>query len=643
MAGSFVGDARLNRLLCKSRGLRRFLKRTLHNAAADMKILLRLIPFARPLYHFIPEYIVYTLLGILFGLLNFALLIPVMDLLFNNPVPAAAPLLPEFSVSLEYFKSLFNHHFYSIIISYGKFRALLFVCGIIGISILLSNVLKYMAVKVLIRLRLKLMEGVRNELFRTYMHQGLRYHNNNTTGESIMVMTTEVQEIEISIVNSLQVLLRDPLVVVAYFGLLMYWSPQLTFFTLVFLPVSGLAITAITRKLKRLNYFSQDMMSRMLSVISESLGGIRQIQSFTAEKVMEGKFREVNRKFSVNSKSLFGKKELASPISEVLGVLSALVLILFAGYLIIHGRTELTGNGFIAYLALYTQMIQPLKNISQTSGNIQRGIAACERIFAVMDAPSEIRDKPDATVLGGFEKSIHIRDVSFAYEQMPVIRNFSLQVEKGRKIALVGPSGSGKSTLIDLISRYYDVQQGKIEIDGYDVRDLQLRSLRSHISIVSQNAVLFNDTISNNIAFGNTHYTQEEIEQAARVANAHEFILQTTEGYDTVVGETGVKLSGGQRQRITIARAILKNAPILILDEATSSLDTESEKLVQHAIDKMVQDRTSIIIAHRLSTIRHADEIIVMNRGEIAERGTHTTLLEKGGIYKKLIEMQEVR
>jgi subfamily B ATP-binding cassette protein MsbA len=608
-----------------------------------MKILRRLIPFARPLYHFIPEYVVFTMLVIVFGLLNFALLIPVLDLLFNNTVPQAIPAVPDFSLSFGYFKELFDHIFFTIIKQYGKFQALVFVCSIIGVSIFLANLFKFLAVKVLVRLRMKIMAGLRNKLYDKYMQLGLSYHHNNTAGESIMVITNEVQEIELSLVNSLQVLLRDPLVVVAYFGMLMYWSAKLTLFTLFFLPLSGLAISAITRRLKKLNHFSQDMMSKMLSFITESLGGVRQIQSFTAEKQMYDKFAEINDGFSRNSKKLFSRKEMASPISEVLGVIAALMLVVFGGYLIIYGKTTLTGNGFIAYLALYTQMIQPLKNLSQTSSNIQRGIAAGERIFAVLDKPVSIQDGPGAQPLEKFEHSISIKNISFSYEEKDVIRHLSLDIEKGKKIALVGASGSGKSTLIDLISRFYDVKDGSISIDGHDIRDLELTSLRNQIGIVSQHAFLFNDTIAHNIAFGMENVTIPEVVNAAKIANAHEFIMQSTNKYDTIVGETGVKLSGGQRQRITIARAILKNAPILILDEATSSLDTESERLVQDAIDKMIQDRTSIIIAHRLSTVRHADEIIVMSHGEIVERGTHESLMARGGAYRKLVDMQEVK
>jgi subfamily B ATP-binding cassette protein MsbA len=608
-----------------------------------MKILRRLLPYARPLHHFLPEYIIYTILGILFGLVNFALLIPILDLLFNHGPVTVVSVRPEFSFSLGYFKDIFYYHLNSTILEHGKFNALVFVCIIAGSCILLSNVFRYLAVKVLIRLRLRMMYRVRNDLFDKYMHQSLRYHHDQPKGESLMVMTSEVQEIEGSVINSLQVLLRDPLYVIAYFIMLMYWSAQLTLFTLVFLPLTGLIISSITRRLKKLNYFSQDVMSTMISFINECMHGIRQVQSFTAEKLMLNRFEEWNNKFSRNSKTLFAKKELASPISEVLGVFAALTLIIFGGYLILNGKSNLTGQFFISYLLLYTQIMQPLKNISQTSGNIQRGIAATERIFRVLDAETEVKDIPSAIEKDRFEKAISISNVSFAYEQKDVISNFSLEVPEGKKIALVGASGSGKSTLVDLISRYYDAGSGSISIDGIDVKQIKLSSLRNLIGIVSQNTFLFNDTIASNIALGKPGASKEDIIHAAKIANAHEFIMQTEKGYDTVIGESGMKLSGGQRQRITIARAILKNAPILILDEATSALDTESERLVQDAINKMMDNRTSVVIAHRLSTVRHTDEIIVMQYGKIAERGNHDELMAKGGIYKRLVDLQEVK
>lgn len=607
-----------------------------------MQSLRRLIPFARPLHHFFPEYIVYTVLGILFGLLNFTLLIPILQLLFDEQM-ALSVSKPTFAFSLDFAKDYFNYIFSNIIAEKGKFQALLLISACVGCSIVLANVFRYLSLRVLLRLRLKLIEGLRNKLYEKYLQQSLSYHNHQTKGELLMVMTSEVQEMEGSVVNSLQVLLRDPFVVLTYFGILFYWSPKLTLFTLVFLPITGVIISAITRRLKRLNFYSQEMMSRIMSQTDESIGGIRQIQSFGAEKMLKEVFRKMNLDFSKHSKALAGRKELASPISEVLGMLAALTLIVFGGYLILEGATTMSGSGFIAYLALYTQIIQPLKNLSHTSSVLQRGIVACERIFKTIDSPINIVSEVNAMRKTSFDQKLELQNVSFGYGNEEVLKNIDLTIEKGKTIALVGQSGSGKSTLADLISRFYDADQGSILMDGIPIKQIALEDLRALIGIVSQESFLFNETVLNNISLGKPGASKEEIITAAKVANAHDFITELENGYETVTGERGVKLSGGQRQRIAIARAVLKNAPILILDEATSAMDTENERLVQEALQQLMQDRTSIVIAHRLSTIRHADEIIVLQKGSIIERGTHDALMAADSYYRRLVAMQEMK
>ena len=608
-----------------------------------MKTLKKLLPFAKPLHHFVPEYLLYTFLSIVFGLLNFTLILPILNLLFNDNNVYAVATKPIFNLSITYFKTAFDYQLSQIIQHYGKFQALLLVCLVVGLCVIISNIFKYLAVKVLMRLRLKLMAGVRNNLFNAYLNQSLQFHHNNTTGESMMLITSEVQEIEFSLVTALQVLFRDPFVVITYLCLLFYWSFSITLFTLIFLPISGFAISAITRRLKKLNYFSQDKLSTLLSFTNESLSGIRQIQSFTSEKITHKKFVEMNDDFSANSKKLYSKRELAAPVSEILGVFAALTLITFGGYLILHGKSSLTGTAFITYLLCYTQMIQPLKNISNISTTMQRGIVAVERIFKVIEEPVIIKNKLSAVALHSFNEAIKIENLFFKYEEKLVLNNINLTINKGKKVALVGASGSGKSTLADLVCRFYDVADGSIKIDENDIRDLTLESLRQKIALVSQSTFLFNDSIAGNIAFGLPNVSIEQIKDAAKIANAHEFILNTPNGYDTIVGEGGVKLSGGQRQRITIARAVLKNAPILILDEATSALDSESEKLVQNALEKLMQNRTSIVIAHRLSTIKNADEIIVMSEGNIVERGTHEDLIQQNKTYKRLVDLQEIK
>ena len=608
-----------------------------------MKILKKLLPFAKPLHHFVPEYLLYTFLSIVFGLLNFTLILPILNLLFNESNSYSAKVKPTFNVSIGYIKNIFDYELSQIIQYYGKFQALMLVCLVVGLCVIFSNIFKYLAVKVLMRLRLRLMAGVRNSLFNAYLNQSLQFHHNNATGESMMLITSEVQEIEFSLVTALQVLFRDPFVVITYLCLLFYWSPSITLFTLIFLPLSGFAISTITRKLKKLNYFSQDKLSTLLSFTNESLNGIRQIQSFTSEKITHRKFVEMNEDFSANSKKLYSKRELASPVSEILGVFAALTLIMFGGYLILNGKSSLTGTAFITYLLCYTQMIQPLKNIANISTTMQRGMVAVERIFKVVEEPVIIKNKPNAIPLNSFNDAIKIENLFFKYEEKLVLNNVNLTINKGKKIALVGASGSGKSTLADLICRFYDVADGSIKIDDKDIRDITLESLREKIALVSQSTFLFNDSIAGNIAFGLPNVSEQQIIEAAKIANAHEFILQTPNAYDTIVGEGGVKLSGGQRQRITIARAVLKNAPILILDEATSALDSESEKLVQEALEKLMQNRTSIVIAHRLSTIKNADEIIVMSEGNIVERGDHDNLIQQNKIYKRLVDLQEIK
>ena len=496
----------------------------------------------------------------------------------------------------------------------------------------------------MLRLRLKILGNLRSALYKKYIHQSLPYHHNKKKSDLLVVMINEVQEIESSVLNSLQVILRDPFIVLSYFGVLFYWSPELTLFTLLFLPITGFAISILTKKLKKLSYFSSEMMNKLLGISEESISGIKPIQSFTAENDMGEKFNQINNDFAKHSKRLFGRKELASPISETIGVLAALCLVLFGGYLIlIDGTTSLSGEAFIGYLALYTQLIQPLKNISSTSSNLQRGIVASEKIFDVLDSEVVIKDLPNATEKTSFEHKIDIKAINFAYEEKSVLNNINLTIAKGKTIALVGQSGSGKSTLIDLICRFYDVQNGEINIDDVPIKTIKIRNLRSLISVVSQDNFLFNDTIATNISLGNPTATMDDIIAAAKIANAHDFITAMPDGYLTSTGERGVKLSGGQRQRITIARAVLKNSPIIILDEATSALDTESERLVQDAINNLMNNRTSIVIAHRLSTVRHANEIIVLHQGTIVERGTHDGLIAEEGYYKKLVEMQEVR
>ncbi|MCW3462780.1 ABC transporter ATP-binding protein [Chitinophaga nivalis] len=610
-----------------------------------MKTFRRLLRYAAPLHHYIPEYVIYTVIGIVFGMVNFAMLIPLLNVIFNQVEDVPKMLVhPTFSFTITYFVDLFNYYFYHFIQTTGtKQSALYFVCAVIGVCITIANLGRYMSTRVIVRLKMTMLSRLRTSLYEKFTQQSLSFYSQRQKGDLLSTMTNDVQEIEGSVVNSMQILLRDPFIIIGYFAALFYLSVKLTLFTIVFFPVSGIIISYISKKLKQKGWYSQELLGKILNVTEETLGGIRIIQSFTAEKFMQKKFGEVNHRFVTVSKSMFNQRELASPTSEILGVIVVVVLVIYGGTLVLNGSDLLTGATFMTYLVFYSQIMQPAKNISTAITTMQRGIVASERIFTILDTQETIPEKPGAQALEAFNTSIQYENVSFKYEQQYVLKHIDLTIGKGRMVALVGRSGAGKSTIADLLPRFYDVNEGHIRIDGTDIRDIKTTHLRNLIGIVSQEAILFNDTVFNNIAFGHPEADREAVIQAARIANAHEFITQLENGYDTPIGDRGMKLSGGQRQRLTIARAIFKNPPILILDEATSALDTESEKLVQGALDKLMQNRTTIVIAHRLSTIQHASEIIVMDQGEIKERGTHELLLAQKGIYHKLVEMQEFK
>lgn len=608
-----------------------------------MKTFKRMLRFVRPLHHYVPEYVIYAMIGIIFGLINFTMLIPLLQVLFNPPEKATVVAMPEFSFTIKYFTDLFTYYFQKFVTENGKMYALGFVCIVIASSTLIANISRYLSVRVMVRLRMNILERIRNRLYEHITSQSLSFFNQRRKGDLLSVMTNDVSEVEYTIANSIQVLLRDPFIILFTFFALFYISVKLTLFTLVFFPISGFLVAYISKRLRRKGYYSQEMLGKLLNVSEESLGGVRIIKGFTAENYMQRKFEDITRAFTKLSKAIYNQREMASPVSEALGVILVVVLVMVGGYMIFEADQGLTGEQFITYLGLYFTILQPAKSISNAFTSMQRGIVAGERIFGLLDAPNAIEDKPDAQKVTSFESNITYDHLSFKYDQQYVLEDINLRIEKGTMVALVGKSGAGKSTMADLLPRFYDATEGSLQIDGKDVRDLKLKDLRQLMGIVSQEAILFNDTVFNNIAFGQQQADKEKVIEAAKIANAHEFISQLENGYDTYIGDRGSKLSGGQRQRLTIARAIFKNPPILILDEATSALDTESEKLVQEALDKLMQNRTTIVIAHRLSTIQHAHEIIVMDKGRIVERGKHDALLAANGIYRKLVEMQEFK
>jgi subfamily B ATP-binding cassette protein MsbA len=605
-----------------------------------VKIYFRLLAFAKPFRNYIPEYILYVIPSIIFGALNFTLLIPLFDVLFNVNAKATITQLPDFTLSLDYLKALFQYGYFYIAGSHGKVAALEAICGIIMLSVFLANFFRYMSQRVLTRMRTWVVFRLKKALFDKLSTLHLGFFHHQQKGNILSVMSTDVHEIENSIVSSVQVLFREPLMVIVYIFLLFSMSLNLTLFTVIFFPVAAMLIAGIAKKLRKSATISQSLLGRLLNVTDETISGARIIKAFTAQAFVQKKFEVHNEAYRKVSKSMVNRRELAGPLSEFLGVLVIIAVMVYGGRLVLNQQSELSASEFVTYIILYSQLIAPIKNISTALTNIQRGLAAGDRVMAIIDTEDQIVDKPNAQKLAAFDGQIEFRDTSFAYNTEEVLKNISFTIPKGKMVAIVGQSGAGKSTTADLLCRFYDPQGGGVFIDGYDIRDYSLESLRRQMGIVTQEAILFNDTVFNNIAFGIENAAEEDVIFAAKVANAHEFIAQMEEGYQTNIGDRGSRLSGGQRQRISIARAVLKNPPILILDEATSSLDTESEKLVQDAIQKLMLNRTSLVIAHRLSTIQHADEIIVLNAGQIVQRGTHQELIAIAGIYKKLCDMQ---
>lgn len=605
-----------------------------------MKTWFRLLSFARPYSGFVFPYILLIIPAVIFGAINFTLVIPLLNVLFNTFGEASSAQPPSFHFSIEYIKNLFDYWFLHIAQSKGKYQALIFVCVVIGISVFLANFFRYFAQRVLTRMRVWLVYRLRNAVFQKITSLHLGFFHNRQKGDLMSVLSNDTQEIENSVVSTMQVFFREPLVIIVYFIILFMMSVKLTLFTLVFFPVSGFIIATISKRLKRTADHGQQVLGKILSQTEEAISGIRIIKGFVVKRFINRKFEGVNEEYRKAAKSFINRRELASPVSEFLGVIVIIVLIVYGGSLVISNESELTASEFITYIILYSQILPPAKNISNSITTMQRGLAAGDRLFQLLDIPAEIKDEPDAENVNSFEKAIEYKNVSFHYSDKPVLRNINLKIEKGKTVALVGQSGSGKSTLADLLPRFYDLADGEILIDGKDVRKIRKESLRRLMGIVTQEAILFNDTIFNNIAFGLENAGEEAVINAAKIANAHEFIMQTEKGYQTNIGDRGMKLSGGQRQRVSIARAVLRNPPIMILDEATSALDTESERLVQDAIFNLMKNRTSLVIAHRLSTIQHADEIIVLHQGQIVERGNHQELIALNGIYQRLYEMQ---
>jgi subfamily B ATP-binding cassette protein MsbA len=604
-----------------------------------MKTYFRLLAFAKPIEKFAIPYLLFTVLGVIFNTLNLALLAPLLSTLFSNGQNAAAVVSKPDNWTdvfgyMNYYALQANEEF-------GPLGALKIVCGVIILSVLLGNLFRYLSERVMENMRIHTLLNLRKRVFENVMNLHVGYFSNQRKGDIISKISSDVQVVQYSVTATLQVVLKEPLQLIAYIFMLFAISYKLTIFSLLVIPVSAFFIAKIVKRLKTQATQAQHLYGVMISYLDEALSGIKIIKAFNATELIKDKFHNENVRYSQLGKKMAKRQQLSSPVSEFLGVTMVTGIVLYGGSLIINNQSELSPSDFIAYIALFSQVMRPAKALTNSFSTIHSGLAAGERVLELIDEKAEIVDAPDAVELTTFNEKIEIKNLSFSYPGRTVLNEINLTIPKGKTVALVGPSGGGKSTLMDLLPRFIEPQQGKILIDGHDIQKVTMDSLRATMGLVNQESILFNDTIFNNIAFGNPNASASEVEEAAKIANAHEFIMQMEEGYQSNMGDRGLKLSGGQKQRICIARAVLKNPPIMLLDEATSALDTESEKLVQDALNKLMKNRTSLVIAHRLSTIQNADIIVVLEAGRIVEQGSHSELLAREGLYSKLVNMQQ--
>ncbi|SDK99199.1 Putative multidrug export ATP-binding/permease protein SAV1866 [Sphingobacterium mizutaii] len=603
-----------------------------------MKTYFRLLSFAKPIEKYAIPYIICTLIMVVFSTLNLALLAPLLHTLFNSQDAVIEPVAkPEGFDVMGYF----NYYAYDLNDRLGAYDALKYVCIVIVASVFISNLFRYLSQRIMENLRIHTLLNLRKSVFDNVMNLHLGYFSNQRKGDIISKIASDVQVVQFSVTGTLQVAFKEPLQLIAYLVMLFLISAKLTVFSLLVIPVSAFFISKIVKTLKHQAQQGQKIYANMITLLEEALSGIKIIKSFNAVDFIKGRFNAENDEYAKINRRMVRRQQMGSPVSELLGVGMVAVILLYGGHLVLSGQGDLEASEFIAYIAIFSQVMRPAKALTDAFSNIHNGIAAGERVLQLIDEKNQVADKPIALDIDRFDSKIEFNNVYFAYEETQVLRNINLTINKGETVALVGPSGGGKSTLVDLIPRFMDATQGAISIDGVDVKDLKQDSLRRIIGVVNQESILFNDTIFNNIAFANAEATEEQVIQAAKIANAHEFIMGTEAGYQTNIGDRGSKLSGGQRQRICIARAVLKNPPIMLLDEATSALDTESERLVQDSLYKLMENRTTVVIAHRLSTIQNADKIIVLEAGQIVEVGSHLNLIAQNGLYKRLIDMQQ--
>ncbi len=603
-----------------------------------MKNFKKIILYITPYWGRVSLNVLFNFLSVIFSLFSLTMVIPFLSILFNTEQKVYE--LEPLRLSIDSIKNNFYYYINLLIDNYGEVYALVFISLLVVVTSLFKNGFKYLALYHLAPVRNGVVKDIRNAIYKKTIDLPLSYHSKERKGDIISRMTNDVYQIEISIISSLAMVFRDPMTIIVYLGSLMIMSPHLTLFVLILLPIAGLIIGRIAKTLKSTALRSQNKLGMILSVMEETLSGLRIIKAFNAEDKMNKRFFSLNSFFTRVMNKMYRRQDMASPVSEFLGTMVFIIIMWYGGSLVLSGEGSLSPEGFIGYLAIFSQIIQPSKTFTQAYYNIQKWMASADRIDEVLAAEITVKEEPGALPKVSFDSDITFKNVSFKYEEEYVLKNINLTIKKGQKVALVGQSGAGKSTFVDLIPRFYDATNGEILMDGTPIRKIKIKNLRALMGNVNQEPILFNDTFFNNIAFGKTNVSEEEVIRAAKIANAHDFIVRNPLGYYTNIGDRGGKLSGGQRQRISIARAVLNNPPILILDEATSSLDTESEKLVQEALLNIMENRTSIVVAHRLSTIINADVICVMHEGEIVEKGNHQELLARDGIYKKLHTLQ---
>jgi subfamily B ATP-binding cassette protein MsbA len=594
--------------------------------------------YAKPYWVYAVINVIFNIIVILFSLVSFGALIPILQILFkmSKPVTSAPPL----AFKQDSIMQNINFYISELIAKYSEITVLAYICMILVALYFLKNLFRYFAMYFIAVLRNGVVKDLRNAIYLKALILPLSYFNEQRKGDIIQRITGDVQEVEWSILQMIEIIFRQPVTLLAYLIFLFILSPQLTVFVLIVLPISGFLIGRIGRSLRRTSDKVQTKMGSLVSLIEETISGLRIIKAFNAIEFSYNNFAKTNAEYAKVATRMIRKRDLASPLSEFLGIMVTAIILWYGGRLILSDDHSLDATLFLVYLGVFSQLLPPAKDISQAAAYIQKGASSLERIDHILEAEEVIVEKANPIHISDLEHSIEYRNVAFSYNTEPVLKNINLVIPKGRTVALVGPSGGGKSTMVDLLPRFYDITGGQLLIDGNDVREIAISDVRGLMGIVNQETILFNGSVYDNISFGMKDVTLEKVISAAKVANAHEFIERLDKGYDTNIGDRGLKLSGGQRQRISIARAVLKNPPVLILDEATSALDTESERLVQDALVKLMENRTSVVIAHRLSTIQHADEIIVLNAGQIVQRGNHHELIAVEGIYKKLCEMQ---